>query len=273
MKKNLRNGMLGIMMVMFMAGISWSNAQNGFRVQLLIDGQPVPEYWLRGTPYVEALKGKEYSLQISNPLPVRVAVALAVDGLNTIDARHTDPRSAHKWVLEPYQTIEIKGWQTNSSSARKFFFTSEEQSYGAWLGKTQNLGVISAVFFKEKQFVQPCNAEASKGEARGGVPAVPAPSAQMSHAGALDSKRDAAKSKESQEEYAATGIGDRINHAVERIHLDLESTPCANLSIRYEFHPGLARLGLIPNPPVPDPLQRRQQAHGFDGMGWCPEPR
>ena len=34
--------------------------------------------------------------------------------------------------------------------ARRFEFTSQEQSYGAWLGKTANLGIITAVFFRER---------------------------------------------------------------------------------------------------------------------------
>ena len=49
----------------------------------------------------------------------RVAVALSVDGLNTIDARHTSPWNASKWVLEPYETITIGGWQMSSERARR----------------------------------------------------------------------------------------------------------------------------------------------------------
>ena len=40
--------------------------------------------------YVEAMRGASYALRLTNPTPYRVAVALSVDGLNTIDARHTD---------------------------------------------------------------------------------------------------------------------------------------------------------------------------------------
>lgn len=268
MRTKAQKGMMGLMLILAMAGLAWGTEPTGFRLEVLMDGHPVPEYWLKGTSYVEALKGKEYTLRISNPLSVRTAVALSVDGLNTIDARHTDARSAHKWVLEPYQTIEIQGWQTSSNQARKFFFTSEEKSYGAWLGKTDNLGVISAVFFKEKQMWQECDAGAAK-EMEGRS----APAPQASSASANTARQDALKSREAKDEYAATGIGDRVNHSVNRVHLDLEPIACANLSIRYEFRPGLARLGLLPFSPAADPLQRRQKAHGFEGQGWCPEPR
>ena len=71
-------------------------AENGFLVEVLVDGRPVPEYAGRGRRYVEALENAEYELRIHNPLGARVAVALSVDGLNTIDARHTSAWDAHK---------------------------------------------------------------------------------------------------------------------------------------------------------------------------------
>src|SRR5439155_24611706 len=121
-----------------------------FDVQVLVDGRPLEEYATRGRAYVEALEGREYELRVRNPLPYRVAVALSVDGLNSIDARHTTAWEASKWVIEPYGTIDISGWQVSSSRARHFYFTSERDSYGARLGQTANLGVISAVFYRER---------------------------------------------------------------------------------------------------------------------------
>ena len=122
----------------------------GARMEVLVDGATRAEYFARGITYVEAIKGRDYEIRLTNPYGVRVAVALSVDGLNTIDAKHTDARSARKWVLDPYQTIVLRGWQTSSREARRFFFTTEENSYGQWLGKTENLGVISAAFFRER---------------------------------------------------------------------------------------------------------------------------
>ena len=243
-----------------------ASERNKFRMEVLLDGRPAPEYWHQGTTYVEALKGKEYSLRLTNPLPVRVAVALAVDGLNTIDARHTDAWAGRKWVLGPYETIVLEGWQTNAREARRFFFTTEERSYGAWLGKTENLGVISAVFFREKELVKECNEEklAARDARERSAPAAPA---AESAAGA------SAKARQESQHYAATGIGDRIGHAVEGVYLDLEKQPCASFSLRYEYRLVLARLGVLPYPrPRPDPLERRRQAQGFDDMSFCPVP-
>ena len=58
-------------------------------VEILVNGTPQKRFASDGRWYVEALKGREYAIQLRNPYPVRVAVALSVDGLNTIDARET----------------------------------------------------------------------------------------------------------------------------------------------------------------------------------------
>ena len=124
--------------------------ENGFTVEVLVYGSPATEYAARGRRYIEALENAEYELRIHNPTASRVAVALAVDGLNTIDARHTSSWDAHKWVIEPYGTITIRGWQMSSENARRFYFTTERDSYAAKLGQAANVGVIAAVFFRER---------------------------------------------------------------------------------------------------------------------------
>ena len=128
---------------------------SGFDIEVLVNGRPLTEYYARGRTYVEAIQGAEYELRVRNSSPDRVAVALSVDGLNTIDARHTSAWNASKWVIEPYQTITISGWQMSSERARQFYFTNERDSYGAKLGQTANLGVISAVFFRERRRITP----------------------------------------------------------------------------------------------------------------------
>jgi hypothetical protein len=81
-----------------------------FELEVLVNGRPLTEYYTRGRTYIEAIQGAEYELRVRNPSPDRVAVALSVDGLNTVDARHTSAWNASKWVVEPYQTITISGW-------------------------------------------------------------------------------------------------------------------------------------------------------------------
>ena len=129
-----RTPLLPLLSLLATAGTALASAPAGFGLEVLVDGTARLEYQARGTVYVEALRGRDFSLRITNPLGVRVAVALSVDGLDTIDARHTTARDARKWVLDPYQTVVIPGWQVSGDTSRKFYFTGEKRSYGAALG-------------------------------------------------------------------------------------------------------------------------------------------
>ncbi len=229
-------------------------------VDILVGGAGQPLFAHDGRWYVEAHKGREYAIRLRNPYPVRVAVALSVDGLNTIDARETTAAAARKWVIDPYETIVISGWQTSRTEARRFEFTTEEKSYGQALGKTANLGVIAAVFFKERAvtYLQ----ESPKNQTR----RQPAPSAS-----APESAVGAREESRAKDEYAATGMGRRTGHAIEQVWLNLEDAPAQVVNIRYEFRPQLVTLGVLPPASVADPLLRRERARGFE-PGFSPEP-
>jgi hypothetical protein len=237
--------------------ISAHSSPRGADVEILVHGVPQQRYAHKGRWYIEALKGREYAIQLRNPYGVRVAVALSVDGLNTIDARETSAKEARKWVLEPYETVVISGWQTSHREARRFEFTTEERSYGQSLGKTNNFGIISAVFFRERVRDVPH-------DSRQALPAPPAP------ASAAPERADAAR-RQSENEYAATGMGRRTSHEVTTVWMDLEDTAAQTVNIRYEFRPQLVRLGVIRDPRPIDTLQRRERARGFE-PGFCPEP-
>lgn len=262
------------------APAAFAASPRGFGLSVQVDGQERPEYYANGGIYVEAIRGREYALRITNPTPYRVAVALAVDGLNTIDAKHTDAWKAAKWVLGPYESTVISGWQVSDQAARRFTFTGERGSYGAFLGQTQNLGVIEAVFFQERRRIPPppiyqpqpyrdgryeeqmkrrdadtpsgagaeAESRAQAPEPRGAMKAAPQPA----------------------DEYAATGMGDRERHDVEHVAIDLEKTPVASVRIRYEFHPQLVKLGVLFDRERERPLDRRERSSGFGA--YCPEP-
>jgi len=243
-------------------GDSRAAHSSGLGLEVLVGGAPRPEYLARGATYIEALRGREYALRVTNPLPVRVAVALAVDGLNTINATHGEARSAAKWVLEPHETIEISGWQVNGQEARAFFFTGERSSYGAWLGETEDLGVIEAVFFRERPRPAPV---IGRSRTDGAAQEKAAPGAGARAGG------EAAESVALADEYAATGIGERRRHEVVEVRLDLEREPAASVRLRYEFRPQLETLGVLPRPQHRSPLDRREDARGFE-RDFCPEP-
>jgi len=259
-------------------------AENGFSVEVLVDGRPLGEYAARGRRYVEALENAEYEVRIHNPSSARVAVALSVDGLNSIDARHTSAWDAHKWVISPYGTIYVRGWQMSSENARRFYFTTERDSYAAKLGQSANLGVISAVFFRERgaYVIQPVTPAPPrplyKDEDRMREEPAPAPKASTKSGsangvgGEMASRPSAQPYPPPDDESAATGIGRTVRNDVQWIRMDLDSHPAAEVLIRYEYRAALVRLGIIPRDyPRPDVLNRRERAKGFE-PGYCPQP-
>jgi hypothetical protein len=206
---------------------------SAFEVDVLVNGRPLREYYERGRTYIDAVHGAEYELQVRNSSPERVAVALSVDGLNTIDARHTSAWNASKWVIEPYQTITISGWQVSSERARRFYFTNERDSYGAKLGQTDNLGVISAVFFREKRRFDPLTP--------------PQPITRDNK----DSEMSARAQGAPRQADAATGIGRNVHHDVRWVDMDLDSRAAGEVTIKYEYRSRCCReesRGFSPEP-------------------------
>jgi hypothetical protein len=241
--------------------------KSAFDLEVLVDGRPVAEYYARGRTYVEALKGAEYELRVRNPTGDRVAVALSVDGLNTIDARHTSAWNSSKWVIEPYGSITISGWQMSTERARRFYFTDEGDSYGAKLGRTENLGVISAVVFRERRsriIVPPRPITRDEDRERSQKDKS---SSQPSNAGAGEAARSSVAPPRN-DDYAATGIGRSVRNDVTWVNMELEQQPAAEISLRYEYYSALLKLGVAPRPNYsPDPIRRREDSRGFS-----PEP-
>ncbi|HEX6851656.1 MAG TPA: hypothetical protein VF139_09640 [Candidatus Polarisedimenticolaceae bacterium] len=229
-------------------GAAHAASQGPYSVEILVGGSTRPEYAARGTTYVEAQKGREYTIRLRNHTGRRVGVALSVDGLNSIDAKHTKAADGRKWILDPGQTIDLQGWQTSATTARRFYFTDEKRSYGSWLGRTDDLGVIAAAFFPERVVVEDCE--------RIGA-AAPQSESRMRKSEARDS--------------AATGIGRETEHRVRRVDFDHDPTPAAVVSIRYEYRDALVKLGVLPAEPD-DAIARRERARGFEDDGWAPDP-
>jgi hypothetical protein len=261
--------------------------QDGFGVEVLAGGGARDKYPARGRVYVEAVEGEEYTLRLTNPLPVRVAVALSVDGLNTIDARRTTARDASKWVIPPYGSITVGGWQMSSTRARRFYFTNERDSYANRIGRPSDMGVITAVFYRERRnrsdiFIPPrphesqprssSDGDADRTESKRRTQSGDAPPAASAQRGGESARSTPAP--DADDEYAATGIGRSVMNDVWSVQLDLESSPAAEVTLRYEFRDALVRLGVLPRnyPTQPDPLRRRERARGFEDRQFSPEP-
>ena len=269
----------------------------GFELSVLVDGYRISEYPWQGRTYVEALRGRSFTLRVTNPTFERIAVAISVDGRNVVDAKRTGERAATKWVLEPWQTLEIPGWQISGDTARRFFFTETARSYAKWLGDTANVGTIEAVFFRGRHRTPPIALESPRdreweGQAQGRA-GVEGGSSQNS-AGARDEAArersspeptsDARKAQkaappaagsirpdryEESDGYAATGIGERTSNPVQWVHFDEDPSPAARIGLRYEFRRELVRLGVLPR--GTEDFWSREHGTGFS-REYAPDP-
>jgi hypothetical protein len=73
--------------------------------------------------------------------------------LNSLTGKPSGITDGAKWLIEPYRSIEIRGWQVSANETRRFFFTDKPTSYAQWRGEhlgkdlAANCGVIGAAFF------------------------------------------------------------------------------------------------------------------------------
>lgn len=132
-----------------------------FRVEVISDSDGLKfETVKNGKPFVAAQPGERYAIRVYNPLPVRAAVNLTVDGLNTITGKPSGISDGSKWMIDPYSYITVRGWQVNEGESRRFFFTEKPKAYAAWQGErlnkdlAANCGVIGAAFFWNRQELQ-----------------------------------------------------------------------------------------------------------------------
>ncbi|NLE01086.1 MAG: hypothetical protein GX640_14560 [Fibrobacter sp.] len=217
---------------------SLSRNFNGYRFSASIKNKngTYEEYTQNSKCIIYVNENDEYSISVNNPLPVRVAVAVTVDGLNTIDGKFTSAAAARKWIIEPYGTLTLRGWQTSNEMLRRFVFTNKTRSYAQWkeskdkTSYTANLGVIGvAYFWNQQELEEVLNPPKRYFEG------------QKSNNSLFPYKRSspAPESKASKEESrAGTGMGTReINH-VTSVNFTYNTGMYSNrdiLIIRYEF--------------------------------------
>jgi hypothetical protein len=243
--------------------------QPAFDLELLVDGRPLATHHIDARSLVYAVPGANYELRVTNPLPVRVAVTLSVDGLNTVDARRTDAWDASKWLIHPYQTLTVSGWQVSTERAHRFYFTTERDSYAERLGHRADFGVVKAVFFRERPSplaITPRTAEpftAGREVPRGATPLVSSLQAESG-----SSQHDEDHRFLYQRGRAATGRGRPTHSEVDVVDMLLERLPVAEVEIRYDYRPA----GDPPEAPRLGPEPHRAPRGGpIEDRRFCPD--
>jgi hypothetical protein len=249
----------------------------GFEVQVLVGGRALSQETAGRERRVEAVAGAEYELRLTNPLPERVAVAVSVDGLNVIDARHTSAWDASKWVIHPHGALTLSGWQVGYERARRFYFTTERDAYATRIGRPGDFGVISAVFYRERppvaEIIPRRRAMPQPGDPLGEAAGAPAAGAITRSAPEGDGGevRERLTPSWRYDGWAATGIGGPVRSEVREVGMALERHPVAVVTVRYDFRPSPPRPNIVPGF-APEPPRERGWRDRREGGRFAPEP-
>lgn len=129
-----------------------NNDDVGFSI--VINNKVVDVYEHDFDKYIWAKKGNEYGIMIWNKTNRRVEVVISVDGINIITGE-TANYSQRGYVINSntYPNLKnvIPGFRIDEKYAGNFTFGGLKNTYANILNKPDNIGVIGAAFFHEKE--------------------------------------------------------------------------------------------------------------------------
>jgi hypothetical protein len=251
---------------------SWVDGQL-VDVQIRVDGDAAPLFYAPGRfdrHYVQAFAGRNYSVVLKNNTGRRVAVLLAVDGLNVVNGEMSNLRSTEPmYVLGPWEQSTIRGWRSSLDEIRKFVFVDERRSYAQRTGQANSdMGWIRVLAFREQQtwwetrerdgrrFKQgfrdddspsPQPREESSKDGQSAPKAQAAPPQASGKAVAPEAQDNMARGDESGQGFPGTGWGDRRQDHVQRVQFTPDPVALDRIIFRYEYASGLAALGIDPS--------------------------
>ena len=256
---------------------SWADGQL-VDVQLRVDGEVAPLYWAPGRfdrRYVQAFAGRNYSIVLHNNTGRRVAVLLAVDGLNAVNGELTTLRpNEPMYVLGPWEQATIRGWRSSLDEIRRFVFVDERKSYAQRTGQSNSdMGWIRVLAFREQlpwwqtdrdqwghvkrmyrdegmpvpqsredsnTAPQPVPDKSAAPQASDKAVAPPAPSAVAPETDGL------MRFNSDNRSFPGTGWGERRTDRVQRVEFTPDPVAVDKLIFRYEYASGLRALGIDP---------------------------
>lgn len=233
-----------------------------FQVEVISDDEGRKREGRRdGRPFIEAYPGEEYRVRIHNPLPVRVAVNLSIDGLNSLTGKPGTPEGGRKWIIEPESWVDISGWQVSERAARRFVFTSKSESYATWRSDSWgrdlavNCGVIGAAYFWSQRDLDEYFEAHPVIIRRIRRYEAPQTSKDMSRAPMGSAAQNEGRPEE--EQRAGTGMGERQSNPVHQVRFDYDRGmyhAAEAVIIAYDFAE-----------------ERRRRPRPFEDQGYAPE--
>jgi hypothetical protein len=239
---------------------TWERPGSMVEVSVEVEGSGSPLYAApdgSGRYYFEARRGARYSVHLANRTHQRLGVVLQVDGLNVISgerpARWPGSDPGRMYILDPWDSTEVKGWRTSLEEVRRFTFVDEERSYAARAGKANSkMGWVEVAVYRERghsvggyspRTPDPTSRERAGGDrdepmAESAPPASAPPTARRAPEGKTEGTADGGRA------YPGTGWGQRADDHVVVVDFEPERSPAESIALRYEYASGLRALGI-----------------------------
>lgn len=224
-------------------------------------GQKLETWRHGGRLYVAGTPGERYAVRLVNRSGGRLLTVLSVDGVNAVSGETAAVRQSG-YVLDPWQSAEIRGWRKSLDDVAAFYFTALPDAYAARTGRPDNVGVIGVAVFRE--FVEPRPEPMMSGALSKQAPGAPraAESAVADAAGEARAKREVRQ----EAERLGTGHGERLNDPTRYTEFRRAGdAPAEVLTINYDSRENLLARGIIPHPA---PFHHPQPFPG----GFVPDP-
>jgi hypothetical protein len=246
------------------SGQHWTADGRIVDVQIAVDGATAPLYFKPGVSdrhYIQAFKGRNYSLILRNTTGRRVGVLIAVDGLNVVTGEKSQlSRNESMYVLGPWEQATIRGWRTSLDDIRRFVFVDEQRSYASRTGQANgDMGWIRVMAFRELEReplwgvrrVRPEQRDELDGRERAQAAPKPAPQAAPEGKDQGSARGDAKSMTENESQPSApgTGWGEHRTDRVERTVFTAEAWATDRITFRYEYQSGLLSLGIFSRRP------------------------
>ncbi len=226
-------------------------------------GQTLPVYYRDGQYFVAGEPDHEYQIQIRNHSGGDVLTVVSVDGVNVVSGETAHWRQSG-YVLDNWDSLEIKGWRKSLERTAAFYFTRLPDSYAARTGRPDNVGVIGIAVFQRKPAPAPIPYPAPMTQADEGAAAgAPAESRQAAKSAELSNRAR----REAEAARLGTGHGrSETSYARYTTFERATESPAEIVSIRYDSRRNLVAQGVIPAEVV-----RPLAVYPFPG-GFVPDP-
>jgi len=120
-------------------------------LEIKVNGKAIRSYNHAGNVYVEGKEGTEYSISVKNNHYSRRLFVISVDGINVINGKKASEDSTTGYVINGYDSLDLKGFRINDTDVAAFKFVKSDESYAKNItGSSANAGVIGVKIYDEK---------------------------------------------------------------------------------------------------------------------------